>query len=446
MNPLPEANFAGDLEVCDDGTGGSAQNGISSNIDLEQKTAVILGTQDPDQFTVTYHTSLADAQNGLFPITGLFTNTEPFIQKIHVRVTNNTTGCAYDISDFNVIINPEPTAQAIVPPLLCDDDSDGDDTNGFIQNIDLDGLIPDILGPDQDEDDFSVTFHETPEDAELGTNPITTPYTNINQGLQTIYVRILNTDTGCFNHDVSLELVINTLPDFTVTTPQIFCINEGSLTLAVEDPQGIYFYEWFDAAGSSIDIGSETTINAAGTYEVTATTTDGTQCSRTPEIQVNESNIAEINENHVTIVDDLNDGNGAFSVTIDTADLGVGDYEYALVGENDFPPYSYQDDPVFENLAAGFYTILVRDKNDCGTSELDISLVEFPKFFTPNNDGENDRWMIKGVNSTFSQALKCISLIGLERQWHKSISIIKDGTELTTGKYSLLMTIGFLLS
>ena len=400
VNPLPEANFAGDLEVCDDGTGGSAQNGISSNIDLEQKTAVILGTQDPDRFTVTYHTSLADAQNGLFPITGLFTNTEPFIQKIHVRVTNNTTGCAYDISDFNVIINPEPTAQAIAPPLLCDDDSDGDDTNGFIQNIDLDGLIPDILGPDQDEDDFSVTFHETPEDAELGTNPITTPYANINQGLQTIYVRILNTDTGCFNHDVSLELVINTLPDFTVTTPQIFCINEGSLTLAVEDSQGIYFYEWFDAAGSSIDIGSETTINAAGTYEVTATTTDGTQCSRTLEIQVNESNIAEINENHVTVVDDLNDGNGAFSVTIDTADLGVGDYEYALVGENDFPPYSYQDDPVFENLAAGFYTILVRDKNDCGTSELDISLVEFPKFFT-NNDGENDRWLIKGVNSTF---------------------------------------------
>ena len=84
------------------------------------------------------------------------------------------------------------------------------------------------------------------------------------------------------------------------------------------------------------DIGSETTINAAGTYEVTATTTDGTQCSRTLEIQVNESNIAEINENHVTVVDDLNDGNGAFSVTIDTADLGVGDYEYALVGENDF--------------------------------------------------------------------------------------------------------------
>ena len=44
---------------------------------------------------------------------------------------------------------------------------------------------------------------------------------------------------------------------------------------------------------------------------------------------------------------------------------------------------------------------MVRDKNDCGITELDISLVEFPKFFTPNNDLKNDRWMIKGVNSTF---------------------------------------------
>ena len=45
VNPL-QANCRG-FGSGDDGTGGSAQNGISSNIDLEQKTAVILGTQMP---------------------------------------------------------------------------------------------------------------------------------------------------------------------------------------------------------------------------------------------------------------------------------------------------------------------------------------------------------------------------------------------------------------
>ncbi|MDT7833561.1 T9SS type B sorting domain-containing protein, partial [Flavobacteriaceae bacterium S356] len=30
-----------------------------------------------------------------------------------------------------------------------------------------------------------------------------------------------------------------------------------------------------------------------------------------------------------------------------------------------------------------------------------VSVVEFPKFFTPNNDGINDTWIVKGANSTF---------------------------------------------
>ena len=42
----------------------------------------------------------------------------------------------------------------------CDDDLDGDDTNGFVQNIDLDSQITEILGPLQDPDDFNVTFHD----------------------------------------------------------------------------------------------------------------------------------------------------------------------------------------------------------------------------------------------------------------------------------------------
>ena len=43
---------------------------------------------------------------------------------------------------------------AIEPPnqSYCDDDSDGDDTNGFVQNINLDALI---LDPSATEDDGS---------------------------------------------------------------------------------------------------------------------------------------------------------------------------------------------------------------------------------------------------------------------------------------------------
>jgi len=30
-----------------------------------------------------------------------------------------------------------------------------------------------------------------------------------------------------------------------------------------------------------------------------------------------------------------------------------------------------------------------------------VSVLQFPPFFTPNSDGENDYWVIKGANITF---------------------------------------------
>ena len=88
VNPLPIANFVDDLEVCDDNSDGSAQNGFSQSFDLELQTAGILGTQDPAQFSVTYHASLADAQAGALPLGSPFSNSVPFSQVIYARVYN----------------------------------------------------------------------------------------------------------------------------------------------------------------------------------------------------------------------------------------------------------------------------------------------------------------------------------------------------------------------
>jgi gliding motility-associated-like protein len=98
----------------------------------------------------------------------------------------------------------------------------------------------------------------------------------------------------------------------------------------------------------------------------------------------------------VTIVD-ISENN---SVTINPANLGLGDYEYALTPNDESFP-SFQDEPFFDNVKAGFYNIFVRDKNGCGTEKLEISVIGYPKFFTPNNDGHNDLWQIQGVNAQF---------------------------------------------
>ena len=396
VNPLPIANFVDDLEVCDDNTDGSAQNGFSQSFDLELQTAGILGMQDPAQFSVTYHASLADAQAGALPLGSPFSNSVPFSQIIYARVYNSLTGCANGISNFNAIVNPEPTTENASNLSYCDDDSDGDDTNGFVQNIDLDSQITDILGPLQDPDDFNVTFHETQMDATDGTDALSSPYTNTTANQQTIYVRVENKDTGCVNDDFTFDVIVNPLPKFKVTSPQIVCLSGPPLTLFIENPDAVYDYVWTAPNGEE-SFGEEITITSGGLYTVTATTTNGTGCTRTREIQVNESIVATITEADITIVDD-SDNN---SITIDPTNLGIGDYQYALINENGLQT-AFQDIPVFENLSGGFYTIVVQDKNGCRPdANLIVSVIEYPKFFTPNNDGINDTWAIKGANSTF---------------------------------------------
>ena len=426
VNELPIANFVDDLEVCDDNTDGSAQNGFSQIFDLELQTAGILGTQDPTQFSVTYHASLTDAQAGILPLGSPFSNSVPFSQIIYARVYNSLTGCANGISNFNAIVNPEPTTENVSNLSFCDDDLDGDDTNGFVQNIDLDSQITAILGPLQDPDDFTVTFHETQADASAGTDALSSPYTNTTADQQTIFVRVVNDDTLCVNDDFTFDVIVNPLPEFTVTSPQIVCLSGPPLTLFVENPAAVYDYVWTAPNGNE-SFGSQITIESGGLYTVTATTTNGTLCTRTREIQVNESIVATITDADVTIVDDSENN----SISIDPTNLGIGDYQYALINE-DGNQTSFQDIPLFENLAGGFYTIVVEDKNGCRpNATLEVSVIEYPKFFTPNNDGINDTWAIKGANSTFYPNAQ----INIFNRFGKVVAQIEVDTPGWTGTY-----------
>ncbi len=137
VNPLPIANFAEDIEVCDDNLDGSARNGFSQNIDLQSRTADILGDQDPTLFSVSYHASLDDAQTDTRRLLSPFSNTIPNRQTIFIRVFNQTNQCTNGISNFDVIVHAEPLANpdnTLSNLSLCDTDLDGDDMNGLVEN------------------------------------------------------------------------------------------------------------------------------------------------------------------------------------------------------------------------------------------------------------------------------------------------------------------------
>jgi gliding motility-associated-like protein len=440
VNPLPVANFADDIEICDDNSDGSARNGFSQSINLEDNTATVLGGQDPAIFSVTYHKSLANAQAGLLPLVSPYTNTIPYRETIYVRVYNADTGCANGISNFDVIVNPEPipNAQNTLSNLsYCDDDDNGngDDTDGILENVDLDSQIPDILGPDntlpnyQDPDDYTVTFHHNQADASSGDNPIASPYTNTNRS-ETIFVRILNKATNCINDDLTFNLIINALPDFQITTPQIVCLNILPKNIITENPNDVYTYQWVDGSGTVVGTDPTLNVSVGGLYTITATSTNGSNCTRSRSIQVNESIIATFVEDDITIVDD-SDNN---TITIDNINdhLGIGDYQYALTDLKDNIIRPYQDELIFENLDGEIYKVLVRDKNGCGTVSLSMPVVVFPEFFTPNNDGYNDVWEIKGVNELFFP----ISEVFIFDRFGKTVAQIKINGKGWDGSYN----------
>ncbi|MBP2284455.1 gliding motility-associated-like protein [Flavobacterium sp. CG_23.5] len=67
-----------------------------------------------------------------------------------------------------------------------------------------------------------------------------------------------------------------------------------------------------------------------------------------------------------------------------------GDYLYQL---DDGP---FQESPVFEYVSYGTHAITVKDKFGCNApiTKSNVLVINYPKYFTPNNDGINDNWNI----------------------------------------------------
>ena len=419
INPIPIiTNPIPVLEVCDIGTNdGDVRNGLAQNIDVSIRDIDIIGTRIPTDFKITYHKTRADAED--LSSTGIDKNsydsdptrvtinptTNISEESLLIRIVDNNSGCAFDQSTLTIIVNPEPDFETISNLSECDNDDDGDDANQIIQTIDLDGKITEILGTSQDPDDYIVTFHATKTSATSGEDAISSPYANTDP-IETIFVRIQNKATLCINDSATFDIIVNSLPNFMVTSPQIICLNDTPKNISIENPEAIYNYVWENASGNEISAEDNLNITTGGSYTVTATTTDGTNCSRTETIVITESNPAILLANFITIVDQGNNigSEDNLSIVIDVInnDLGPGDYQFALRNDDQNTTTSYQDEPLFENLEGAIYTIIVNDKNGCvPDATLQVSVLQFPKFFTPNGDGSNDTYRVKGANKTF---------------------------------------------
>jgi gliding motility-associated-like protein len=109
--PNPEISQPPNLELCDEGGNGTGL------FNLESQNTVITGNHNPDDYFITYHLTLEQAQLNTYSVPAQFTNTtNP--QTIYVRMESKESGC-YGTASFEIAVRPKPVIDMPDSYALC---------------------------------------------------------------------------------------------------------------------------------------------------------------------------------------------------------------------------------------------------------------------------------------------------------------------------------------
>lgn len=186
-------------------------------------------------------------------------------------------------------------------------------------------------------------------------------------------------------------------PETSIPESIGLCEDETEVTIVSEDRAD--GFRWFKInPDGTEELVSETNIfitQEIGSYRYEAYTNvslfgETTECLSIAAFEVVRSEEAVVETVEVDVT--------ASGLDLTVIVIGSGNYEYALDDETGI----YQDSNVFRNVSEGDHQIFVRDKNGCGTISYEFIQTlrpdDFPKFFTPNNDGINDYWQLSPLN------------------------------------------------
>ncbi len=170
------------------------------------------------------------------------------------------------------------------------------------------------------------------------------------------------------------------------------CDTEPPLNLSL--PSSYTTIMWYDITENPEVLLSENmniTLPDAGEYRVNVT----------DEIQVDagfisctSSHTFTVNVSQAPRIENLVIQNLGVSSSVLVQTSTIGNYEYSSVSANG----PYQDDPLLTNIDVTNIAVFVRDKDGCGIDERRLQADPgFPKYFTPNGDGINDYWQVRGT-------------------------------------------------
>jgi gliding motility-associated-like protein len=381
VEALPFANPVVIPRECDDD-----QDGIFAFTTASLESDLLKGQTN---VTVTYfdqtNTPLKDF-NGVLITSPFPTSFSSTSQTIKAVVTNISTNQCYDETTIQFIVEQSPIAFPVPSSLTttCDDETDPLEQDGQFA-FDTSSFETTILGG---QIGMIVEYFDQ-NNASLQ-SPLPNPFVT---SAQKITAKVSNPINNICAATTILNFVVNPLPKIDLnldgSSDELVCSNISTFFVTLDagildaSPTTNYNYIW---TNNGIKVGANTPtldVNTEGTYTVEVINSFG--CSRIRTIKIIASDIAKITSIDITELTDIN--------TIKVNVTGLGSYQYSLDEADGF----WQDSNFFNNVSAGSHIVYVNDKNGCGKVQENVMIVGAPKYFTPNNDGFNDVWEVKGL-------------------------------------------------
>jgi gliding motility-associated-like protein len=232
--------------------------------------------------------------------------------------------------------------------------------------------------------------------------------TTLAAGTYSVTVTDVNSVTGSSNFTLNEPVNI----DITLAIKDVSCNgdSDGEASAVATGGTGTINFEWSD--GQKGDY-----INnlSAGNYTVTATDSKG--CNQIKSFEITQPDVLSIFP-QVTHASCPGEADGAISLNI-----SGGTVPYSVTWSD------MVSTPDRTNLEGGIYHVEIIDMNKCSLED-DIEVeyrgdcLKIPKVFTPNGDGANDTWIIKGIELYSDATIEVYS------RWGKLVYRSETGNDI----------------
>ena len=346
----------------------SNPNDELSTFNLENSIAA-LTLNKADDFNVYFYLNDTDAKNDLYnenSLTLIYKNTVPN-QILTAKILYKDSDC-FSLGKVELIANSSL--------LLNASDFIGCDIGDGTASFDFSTKENEIKSSLNLPSTVVIYFYDSEENAINDVSPLGNDYISSEKP---IYFRAENNGlcygAGTFN------LIVNYFPPVESDENVPVCENSFPIEINAGIPlyiQQNYSYNWS---------------NGENTYQISV---------------ANEQQISVTIKDKIFLCEKVKtfNINKVYTPKIIDININLNNNTVAIITENNFDnlyvidnPYNnYQSENTFYNVTPGLHTVYAKNKYDCGITAKNIFVLGFPKFFTPNNDGINDLWEIKGLN------------------------------------------------